>query len=73
MFLDYQSDVLDRYLVPQKLGEGIDDWGYQYFLPDQSIKADENVARCYACHQRSRRHRQFMFTFSDALRFGDDS
>ncbi|NKJ94694.1 hypothetical protein GFM14_24610 [Rhizobium leguminosarum bv. viciae] len=66
---DYQSDVLYRYLVSQKTGPGVDDWQFQWFWPDQSIKADENVAQCYSCHQRSRRERQFMFTFSDALSF----
>ncbi|MCM2404221.1 hypothetical protein NBH20_23875 [Rhizobium sp. S153] len=69
VLVDYQSDVLTRYLVAQKMGNGIDDWEYQWFWPDQSIKADENIAQCYACHQRSRRERQFMFTHSDALSF----
>lgn len=68
VLVDYQSDVLTRYLVAQKMGEGIDDWQYQWFWPDQSIKADENVAQCYSCH-RSRQERSFMFTFSDALSF----
>ncbi len=69
VLVDYQSDVLTRYLVAQKMGEGVDDWQYQWFWPDQTIKADENIAQCYSCHQRSRGDRQFMFTFSDALAF----
>jgi hypothetical protein len=69
VLVDYQSDVLHRYLVAQKVGEGIDDWQYQWFWPDRSVKADENTAQCYSCHQRSRRERQFMFTFTDALSF----
>ncbi|CDZ31889.1 Hypothetical protein NGAL_HAMBI1145_06570 [Neorhizobium galegae bv. officinalis] len=69
VLVDYQSDVLHRYLVSQKTGSGVDDWQFQWFWPDQSVKADENVAQCYSCHQRSRRDRQFMFTFSDALSF----
>ncbi len=69
VLVDYQSDVLTRYLVAQKMGDGIDDWQYQWFWPDQSVKTDENIAQCYSCHQRSRRERQFMFTFSDALAF----
>lgn len=69
VLVDYQSDVLTRYLVAQKMDEGIDEWQYQWFWPDQSIKTDENIAQCYSCHQRSRRDRQFMFTFSDALSF----
>ncbi len=69
VLVDYQSDVLTRYLVAQKMGDVIDDWEYQWFWPDQSIKADENIAQCYSCHQRSRRDRQFMFTFSDAMSF----
>ncbi len=69
VLVDYQSDVLTRYLVAQKLGEGVDEWGYQWFWPDRSIKADENIAQCYSCHQRSRGDRQFMFTFTDARSF----
>jgi hypothetical protein len=68
VLVDYQSDVLHRYLVAQKTGAGIDEWQYQWLWPDRSITADENVARCYSCHQ-SRQDRQFMFTFSDALSF----
>jgi hypothetical protein len=68
VLVDYQSDVLTRYLVAQKTGEGVDDWEYQWFWPDQSVKADENTAQCYSCH-RSRQDRQFLFTFSDALHF----
>jgi hypothetical protein len=56
------------YLVAQKMGEGSEHWQYQWFWPDRSIKADENTARCYSCHQ-SRQDRQFMFTFTDALSF----
>ncbi|CDM63104.1 MULTISPECIES: cytochrome P460 family protein [Rhizobium] len=66
VLVDFQSDVLHRYLVAQKMGEGSADWAYQWFWPDKSIKADENVAQCYSCH-RSREDRQFMFTFTDAL------
>lgn len=69
VLVDYQSDVLTRYLVAQKMGNGVDDWQYQWFWPDQSIKADENIAQCYSCHQRSRQDSQFMFTLSDALNF----
>lgn len=69
VLVDYQSDVLERYLVAQKTGDGIDDWQYQWFRPDGSVKADENVERCYSCHQRSRQDRQFMFTYSDAVEF----
>ncbi|MEZ2224301.1 cytochrome P460 family protein [Rhizobium sp. RCC_161_2] len=69
VLVDYQSEVLYRYLVSQKTGEGVDDWQFQWFWPDRSIKADENTAQCYACHQRSNRDRQFMFTFNDALNF----
>jgi hypothetical protein len=54
--------------VSQKIGDGSEDWQYQWFWPDRSIKADENTARCYSCHQ-SRQDRQFMFTFTDALSF----
>jgi hypothetical protein len=68
VLVDYQSDVLHRYLVSQKMGDGIDDWQYQWFWPDKSIKADENTARCFSCHQ-SRRDSQYMFTFSDARIF----
>lgn len=66
VLVDYQSDVLTRYLVAQKIGAGADQWEYQWFWPDRTVKADENVAQCYACH-RSRRAEQFLFTLSRAL------
>lgn len=66
VLVDYQSDVLTRYLVGQKIGDGADDWEYQWFWPDRTVKADENVARCYSCH-RSRQSEQFMFTFDGAI------
>jgi hypothetical protein len=68
VLVDYQSDELHRYLVAQKMGDGDEDWQYQWFWPNQTIKADENTAQCYSCH-RSRQDRQFMFTFTDALSF----
>lgn len=68
VLVDYQSEVLHRYLVAQKIGEGSSQWAYQWFWPDQTIKADENVAQCHSCH-RSREDEQFMFTFNDALSF----
>lgn len=66
VLVDYQSDVLTRYLVGQKIGAGAEQWEYQWFWPDRTIKADENVARCYSCH-RSRQAEQFMFTFDGAI------
>ena len=68
VLVDYQSDVLTRYLVAQKMGEGAEEWQYQWFWPDRSIKADENVARCYSCHQ-SRVDNQYLFTFDGAMSF----
>jgi hypothetical protein len=66
VLVDYQSDVLTRYLIAQKTGDGPDDWAYQPFNTDRSLRTvDESPARCYSCHQ-TRRDRQFMFTFSDA-------
>ena len=69
VLVDDQSGELSRYLVSQKMGEGESDWQFQWFWPDQTIKADENTAQCYSCH-RSRQDRSFMFTYTDALRFG---
>ncbi|NRP21740.1 hypothetical protein LPJGGPFB_04999 [Ensifer adhaerens] len=66
VLVDYQSDVLTRYLVGQKTGDGADEWEYQWFWPDQTVKADENVARCYSCH-RSKQSEQFLFTFDGAI------
>ncbi|KQM32239.1 hypothetical protein ASF03_12160 [Rhizobium sp. Leaf68] len=66
VLVDYQSDVLTRYLVGQKIGDSEDQWEYQWFWPNQNVKADENVARCYSCH-RSKQSEQFMFTFDGAL------
>ncbi|MPR05534.1 cytochrome P460 family protein [Microvirga tunisiensis] len=71
VLVDYQSDVLARYLVAEKTGNNPDDWAYQAFTPERSIKTDdESPARCYSCHQ-SRQDRQYMFTFSDARSFQD--
>lgn len=69
VLVDYQDDVLTRYLVAEKMNEGINDWEYQWFWPDKSVKTSENIGQCYACHQRSRRDEQFMFTYRDAQRF----
>lgn len=66
VLVDFQSDVLTRYLVGQKIGDGADQWEYQWFWPDQTVKADENVARCYSCH-RSKQSEQFIFTFDGAI------
>lgn len=69
VLVDYQSDVLTRYLISEKTGNGPDDWAYQPFNTDRSLRTvDESPARCYSCHQ-SRRDQQFMFTFSDAQSF----
>lgn len=68
VLVDYLNGEIQRYLVGQKVGDGQNDWQYQWFRPDQSVKADENVARCYSCHL-SRADRQFLFTYTDALRF----
>lgn len=69
VLVDYQSDVLTRYLISEKTGEGPDDWAYQPFNIDRSLRTvDESPARCYSCHQ-TRQDRQFMFTFSDARSF----
>ena len=69
VLVDYQNDVLTRYLIAEKTGAGAQDWAYQAFNPDQSLREDdESPARCYSCHQ-SRQDRQFMFTFSDARSF----
>ena len=73
VLVDHQSEVLARYLVAEKTGNGPDDWAYQAFTPERSIKTDdESPARCYSCHQ-SRQDRQYMFTFSDALSFKNGS
>lgn len=69
VLVDYQRGVLTRYLVAQKVGDGSDEWEYQWFWPNKTIKADERVDQCYACH-RSREGNQFMFTHDDAVGFG---
>ena len=69
VLVDYQSGKLYRYLVSQKVGSGEGDWQYQWFWPNGSVKPDEKPDQCYACH-RSRIDRQFMFTHTDAVRFG---
>lgn len=69
VLVDHRDGKLLRYLVSQRVGTGPADWQFQSFLPDKkTIQADENPARCYSCHQ-SREDRNFMFTFTDAIRF----
>jgi hypothetical protein len=69
VLVDYQSGVLTRYLVAQKVGAAAPDWQYQWFWPDGTIKADERVDQCYSCH-RSRENNQFLFTHDGAMNFG---
>lgn len=66
---DFQSGVLTRYLIAQKLGDEAANWEYQWFWPDGTIKADERTDQCYSCH-RSRENQQFMFTHDGAVSFG---
>lgn len=66
---DFQDGVLTRYLIAQKLGADPQNWEYQWFWPDGTIKADERLDRCYSCHL-SRESQQFMFTHEDAVNFG---
>ncbi|RVO69955.1 cytochrome P460 family protein [Sinorhizobium medicae] len=69
VLVDYRGGKVFRYFVSQKVGAGTDEWAFQWFHPDRSIKADENTARCYSCH-RSREDSQFMFTLPEAQAFG---
>lgn len=69
VLVDHQSDVLARYLVAEKTGDGATDWAYQAFTPERAIKTDdESPERCFSCHL-SRQDRQFMFTYNDARSF----
>ncbi|MCP2138535.1 hypothetical protein J2S28_005659 [Rhizobium sp. SLBN-94] len=69
VLVDYQSNVLTRYLIAEKTGDGPDDWTYQPFNADRTIRTvDESPARCYSCHQ-SRQDRQYLFTYNDARSF----
>jgi len=70
----HRDGEVTRYFVMQK-GEGwgadypdgrTDDWQFQWFNADQTVKLDENTARCQACHS-GRADDQFVFTY-DALR-----
>ena len=66
---DFQSGELERFLVAQKMGEGVADWQYQWFWPDGSLNAEIRTDQCYSCH-RSREADQFMFTHDGAVSFG---
>jgi len=68
VLVDYRKGKVFRYFVSQKIGPGADEWAFQWFHPDRSIKADENTSRCYSCH-RSRQDSQFMFTLREAQAF----
>ena len=70
----HRDGVITRYFVMQK-GEGwgadypegqTEDWQFQSFNADRTVKAEENTARCMSCHS-SRAEQQFTFTFSDML------
>ncbi len=69
VLVDYREGKVFRYFVSQKIGVGADEWAFQWFHPDRSIKVDENTARCFSCH-RSRADSQFMFTLPEAQAFG---
>ncbi len=69
VLVDYREGKVFRYFVSQKMGEDADEWAFQLFHPDRSIKVDENTSRCYSCH-RSRQDSQFMFTLPEAQASG---
>jgi hypothetical protein len=59
--VDSRDDQLFRYVVMQKrTGWGAElpdaqragDWKFQWFNPDKTVKADEDLGRCMSCHQQ---------------------
>lgn len=70
----HRDGAITRYFVMQK-GEGwgadypdgrTEDWQFQFFNADKTVRAGENTARCMSCHS-SRADEQFTFTFQDML------
>lgn len=72
---DYRSDVLYRYVVlekragwgsqhPPELRTG--EWEFQWFSPDRTVKAGENLDRCRSCHV-SQASQDYVFT-ADRIR-----
>ena len=68
----HRDGEVTRYFVMQK-GQGwgadypdsrTEDWQFQAFNADRTIKADEMTERCMACHA-SRADEQFTFTFDE--------
>ena len=51
VLVDYREGKVFRYFVSQKMGEDADEWAFQWFHPDRSIKVDENTSRCYSSHR----------------------
>lgn len=72
---DYRSDELYRYIVmekrtgwgsqhPPELRTG--EWEFQWFNPDRTPRAGENLDRCRSCHA-SQSSQDFLFT-ADRMR-----
>ena len=67
---DYRSNELYRYVVMEKRtgwGSGhpadlrTGEWEFQWFNPDRTVKAGENLDRCRSCHT-SQAAQDFVFT-----------
>ena len=72
MMEDYRNNQLYRYIVMEKKEGGGENrpvelhtgnWEFQWFNQDRSIKRDENLSRCQACHA-SQSDNDFVFTFN---------
>lgn len=71
--VDYRDGELFRYVVMEKRsGWGSEypadirngEWEYQAFNADRSVNEQEDLIRCFRCHQ-SEAHNDFVFTFDD--------
>lgn len=68
--VDMRDGKLFRYVVMEKRAGSGDafppeqrtgDWRFQWFNTDRSVKTDENVGCCMACH-KPQAHQDFVFT-----------
>jgi hypothetical protein len=68
--VDYRDGELFRYVVMEKrTGWGAqypsdirnDEWEFQWFNPDRSVKQDEDLMRCMGCH-KSQERQDFVWT-----------
>jgi hypothetical protein len=71
ILVDSRDGKLFRYVVMEKRtgwgqgrseGNQTGEWEFQWFTPEKTVKADENLARCQGCHN-SQAKNDFVWSF----------